>query len=119
MPLRDQDEGRALWLPPGTMGGHLVTCARCGDSIERGKVVFWQHEDDAETSPVTPFCPPCAYWYRENQWWRPIYRRRAEDVLNEYTTALKHRGKWEQWEIDAKAERFGLEPLKKHFRGGL
>ena len=103
---------RHIWMPPGTLAGHNAWCAKCGDPIELGQVVFWDRQDGSK--PI-PFDRPCAEWYRENQWWSPIYRQKAEQILEEYTHAAKHRGKWSQHEIDRKALAWGLEPHRKYF----
>jgi len=112
--IRDNEapEGvtRHLWMPPGTLSGANAWCLRCGDAIELGNVVFWNSE--GSDKPYI-FCRPCAEWYRANQWWQPIYRKKAEQILEDYTHQARHKGKWTQEEIDSKAEAWGLEKRRK------
>lgn len=98
-------EGR-LWMPPGTREGHRRWCERCGDLLYPRHTVAWEWEDEHN---VSFYCRDCFHWVRENVWWLPKAKAKAE----EYVKRLAMEGMVEQLDLDVKAIFHGLEKRKR------
>ncbi len=95
-----------------TIDTHLVTCAFCGDSVYRRKVVWYGKGIEIEPGtnvkrPVEewPACPDCAHTLatKDHEVTKVVLGARAVQKLVD--------AKAPQWEIDAAVKRWGLEGL--------